>query len=492
MQPPAVQRLTRQPAWILAILAALVLAAPRASQGSELEAGAARVEITDRNAGPVNGPSYVKALVLRSGSTTAVIITVDAVAIGELGRIGNSFLASVRTQLRTDPGIPAENVIVNASHCHSVVRRDADAITVQAVREAWKKLEPVNAGAGRGREDRIMENRRLKMKDASEVDMRRAYPMPPDEDVAGAGPVDPEIGLLRLDRKNGTPLAVLYNFAAHPIQGVPGGGNTADYPGFASRVIEEQLGGGALAFFVQGCAGDVNPVRYKDAFRPHDAEALGNLLGLSVLGAWRSIETRAGAPLRLVNEVAALPRATDMERRMKAIQAEQVRLLGSLEGTNINLEAFVPLYVRHGQPGKLDADNRADVKRYIRNVHRMEQLLRLQTNFEILKQRHAQNAAASKPTLDAEVAGVRIGDFVLVTFPGELSVEIGLGIKKRSPSPFTFVAGYTNGYIYYTPTAEQRRNIGYAQEDCDSLVAPEWQHVFEEKAAGVLNRLSAP
>ncbi|MCC6863128.1 MAG: hypothetical protein IT158_31420, partial [Bryobacterales bacterium] len=74
----------------------------------------------------------------------------------------------------------------------------------------------------------------------------------------------------------------------------------------------------------------------------------------------------------------------------------------------------------------------------------------------------------------------------------ELSVEIGLGIKKRAPAPFTFVAGYTNGYIYYTPTVEQRNNKGYAQEDCDTLVAPEWQRLFEDKAAGVLEKLSAP
>ena len=29
----------------------------------------------------------------------------------------------------------------------------------------------------------------------------------------------------------------------------------------------------------------------------------------------------------------------------------------------------------------------------------------------------------------------------------------------------TFVAGYTNGYIYYAPTAEQLLNPGAAQED---------------------------
>lgn len=61
-----------------------------------LQAGVGRVEITDHAAGPVNDPSYVKALAVSDGSTTAVIVTVDAVAIGEIGRIGNTYLPSVR------------------------------------------------------------------------------------------------------------------------------------------------------------------------------------------------------------------------------------------------------------------------------------------------------------------------------------------------------------------------------------------------------------
>ena len=54
----------------------------------------------------------------------------------------------------------------------------------------------------------------------------------------------------------------------------PGKGNSADFPGFASKVIEENLGDGVLAFFVQGCAGDINPVRYKEVNRPADAAEL--------------------------------------------------------------------------------------------------------------------------------------------------------------------------------------------------------------------------
>ena len=51
-----------------------------------------------------------------------------------------------------------------------------------------------------------MENRRLLLKDGREADVRHAYSLPPDEAVAGAGPIDPEIGILRLDRTDGRPL----------------------------------------------------------------------------------------------------------------------------------------------------------------------------------------------------------------------------------------------------------------------------------------------
>jgi hypothetical protein len=91
--------------------------------------------------------------------------------------------------------------------------------------------------------------------------------------------------------------------------------------------------------------------------------------------------------------------------------------------------------------------------------------------------------------LEVEVVGLRIGDFRLITFPGEVTVPIGLNIKKGSPHKLTFVAGYTNGYIYYCPTAEQLKNVGRAQEDSDCMLAPDWQEMFETKAAEILERL---
>jgi len=129
------------------------------------------------------------------------------------------------------------------------------------------------------------------------------------------------------------------------------------------------------------------------------------------------------------------------------------------------------------------------MQQYIENIHTMEELTRVQENLRLLQMHQAQNAAAGEDTLEVELVGLRIGDFVLTTFPGELSVQTGLSLKKASPHALTFIAGVTNGYIYYTPTAKQLENRGGAQEDSDCLLAPEWQEMYENKAVEILQKL---
>ena len=472
-----------------------------------LLAGVAKVVITDPEAGPANDPLYVKALVLRSGDEIAVIVTVDAVAIAEIGSIKNDFLANVRSQLNRELNLDPAHILINASHCHGKVCADVEARTVRSVVEAWQNMVPVSVGSGTGCEDRIMENRRLKLKNGKEADVRHAYSLPPDEDVASVGPVDPEIGILRLDQENGETLAVVYNFACHPILEVPSRENTADISGFASQVIEDNLSEDTIALFLQGCGGDVNPILYKDVNNPRDAEVLGNMLGLSTLQALKNIRSGGDRELKVVHETIELPRA-DLAERIESLQAEQIQLLQALKGTSLNLKTFIPLYVKYnlsrdfpsyyshrylhekmmGRDGlsKLDAENRENMNRYIENIYAMEQLTRIQINLNLLKKHQARNVAAGESTIEIEMMGLRVGEFVLVTFPGELSVEIGLNIKKGSPHKFTFVAGVTNGYIYYTPTAEQLKNRGGAQEDSDCMLAPEWQVIFEDKVEKIL------
>lgn len=494
------------------LIVCALFAATSRLHAADLLAGVAKADITDYNAGPVNDPSLARALVLKQGETTAVLVSVDAVAIGEIGRIGNGFLATVRGQLEKEAGIPPASVVINASHCHGIVRGDSAQLVVQVVKDALKQLVPVKAGTGTAQEKRISENRRMQLKDGTQVDMRRAYSMPRDEDVASVGPIDPQVGLLRLDRTDGSPLAVVYNFACHPIMNPPHKGSSADYPGFASKVIEDALGGGAVALFVQGCGGDINPVRYKEVSRPPDAEPLGSMLGATVLAAARQIKADSHV-LKISREPLSLPRAADYEKRMEANEAEQKKLLGALKPTNINFKAFLPLLIQQrlspempshhaqsylrdkalGMDGieKLDADNRAAVEAYLQNIQIMERLTRLATNQALLKRHLAETQAAGSKTLDVEVCGLRIGDFKLVTFPGEVTVQVGLNIKAAAKDAHAFVAGYTNGYIYYTPTVAQRGNTGSAQEDCDTLVAPDWQALFEAKAAAVLRALAS-
>lgn len=476
----------------------------------QLRAGVAKVDVTNKASPAVGGPLFVKALVITNDVTTAVLVTVDAVAIGEIGPIGNDYLGKVRARVQKELKIAPECVNVNASHCHGIVSPDVDEKTLEAVKAATEKMVPVRVGVGVGHESRVSENRRLRLKNGKEADVRHAYSLPPDEEVVGVGPIDPQIGILRLDRHDGQTLAVVYNFACHPIMGVLGDGNTADMVGFASKVIEDNLSDGAVALFVQGCGGDINPVRYKDVHQPRNAEPLGNMLGLSVLRAVRKIKCGPDAPLKLLNEKLALPRA-DHAERIDALLAEQARLTKSLQGTTLNLKTFLELAAKYNLSAefpsyyshlyhtekaqgredlqKLDEANRKSLKAYIANVEVMEQLTRVQTNLALLRKHQAANLAAGRKPLEVEMTALRVGEFVLVTFPGELTVEIGLNVKKASPHKTTFVAGYTNGYIYYTPTARQLQNVGGAQEDSDCRLAPEWEQLFYDRVAAMLKRL---
>lgn len=73
------------------------------------------------------------------------------------------------------------------------------------------------------------------------------------------GPVDPTVGVIRIDDDTARTRAVIITYACHPV--VLGPRNTrisADYPGVAASRIEKYLGGDAMCLFIQGCGGDIN------------------------------------------------------------------------------------------------------------------------------------------------------------------------------------------------------------------------------------------
>ena len=138
---------------------------------------------------------------------------------------------------------------------------------------------------------------------------------------------------------------------------------------------------------------------------------------------------------------------------------------------------------------RLDESNRRHLQAYMGNIRKMEEITRLNTNLRLLKNHQKTGYDSGNKTVAVELSGLRVGDFVLTTFPGELTVPVGLNIKRASKNPHTFVAGYTNGYIYYAPTADQLKNVGGAQEDSDCMLAPAWQKIYEAKAAEIIRGL---
>ncbi|MBU0715789.1 MAG: hypothetical protein KJ964_10580 [Verrucomicrobia bacterium] len=486
-----------------------------------LRAGVAKSNITtDAKGVVINDPLYAKALVLDDGRTKVAIIAMDTTAIGGrritqgmLDDVGDDFLPKLRRRIQKELKIPGCNVLVNASHTHPPGRLlcdDASQVnrTFDAVSRALQNMTKVKVGWGRGYEDRITMNRTLMLKNGKSWTIRHTNPCPPDEEVAGVGPIDPEIGILRIDRMDGRPLAVVYNFAGHPLFGDPRGAITANFPGFASKVIEANLGHDAMALFLQGAGGDIMDVFFKDFNRPRDTKPLGIMLGLSTLKALKDIQTQ-DAKLSVISETIKLPRRTDIPERIKSLQQEQAELLECLRFTSLNFKAFLPLYIKYAlspdypadysyrylQDKKIGADelaamdfhNRQSIEKYLKNIYAMEKLARIQDKIATLKKHQALNKEAGEATIPAEVQGIKIGDCVLITSPAEVLVEVGLNVKKASPYKYTFMAAFSNGYMHYGPPAGAYSKGGYEVTEC--LLAPQWQKIYERKAGEIIRRL---
>jgi hypothetical protein len=478
----------------------------------KLQCGVARNEIGVLDSERLNDPLYAKALVLDDGGRTRLaIIAMDAVGIGDFD-LTEAFLPELKRRLADELRI--DQVLVNASHTHTVgpmLRSEAEVLaqTVDAVRQAANDLVPVAVGSGSGYEDRIMINRTLRLKSGKAWTVRQSIPCPPDEEVAGFGPVDPEIGVIRIDRLNGSPLAVVYNFACHPLIGVADGKVTANYPGFASAVIEENTG--AMALFLQGAAGDITEAAYKDNESPRDSGMVGRVLGAGVLAAWRQIAVCGGATLAAVSETVEFPRRTDIPGLLVELKAKQQELLRSLRFLSLNFKSFLPLYLKYrldpeypsdysyrymhaaqtGDPWLKDRDaaNREQLDRYLENIHAMELLAKLEDDVATLERHQKINLDSASDSVAAELVAFRIGDAVLTGTPVEALAEVGLTVKKNSPFPKTFLAAYSNGYMHYGAMPEDYPKGGYEVTEC--FLAPGWCPVYLEAVQRMLCRLKA-
>jgi neutral ceramidase len=402
-------------------------------------AGVARVEITPPLGLPLGcwaartcraegarEPLVAQALVVSDGERTAAVVTTDLVFAGR------DMTDEVRERVQALCGIPPEAVAVHASHNHSgpslsrgsgvAGLKDAPGfegyvavlpdLIAGAVYAAWKNMRPAKVGSAVGTAPGLSVNR-----------VRRELP------------VDDALTVIRLDGEDGSPLAAIVSFTAHPIT-VGGIGRTwdAEYPGPLRAAFEAAVEG-VECLFVQGCAGDVAPFTdwwfgNREASR-HSYEArdeLGRRLAASALDLYNRIDTVPDA------RVAAASEWLELRRRRHDYGAEE-------------LAAALDAWQAREQPDWPET--------WASDVHTMTSAQDYPDSYMwgALNMYRDMLERADVP-VRTEIQAIAIGDAALVTNSFELFNEPGRRIKQASPFATTIAAAYVNDYLGYLPASE--------------------------------------
>jgi len=406
--------------------------------GATLEGGVAQVDITPPPGLPMYGyldrlrkhqvaistldPLYARVLVLQGGLKRAALVTLD------LGRTFNqSWLDRLHNTAKQTSQI--DELIVTASHTHSgpnvldvypdnrspAWETAALDKVVEAIHRAALHLEPVRLGSASGGANICYNRRHIDLDNSVTMLWSNANKIP-------TTPVDPTVTVIRIDRQDGTPLAILVNYACHPI--VFGADNrqySADYVSTMIATVTNALPAKPICLFVQGADGDINPYYATTPLNQGAVEKrdwTGRELGTEVVRIARAIETRASAAL--------LDFADD--------------------------EVVFPL---RWHPKEFHDD--------LLHVHG-----------PLVFQDHAEpiDAFPSPNKLALHVTMLLISRQIgIVGMPGGPFVEFQINLRARCPVEVCLMMGYTNGFFDYFPTILAASQGGYGAGDSNTYVA---------------------
>jgi neutral ceramidase len=373
----------------------------------------------------VHDEMLARALVLDDGSTAAAIVSLDVVAIS------TELTNQVRELVAAQTDIRKTNILLNCSHTHTTPFTGGMATkraelslghlaylktfphyVAGAIVEAWHNRANAAIGGASTLAPGLTVNRR-------------------DPSL----PVDPALGVIRVDDEDGQPMACLINYACH---GTTVGAHylewTADFPGYLARTVEQSVPG-ATCLFLQGAEGDIHPwdwyfgnpePRFGDTYEA--AERLGKAIAGRALGLFQQIGTDSSAEINVAATLVTLP-----PRPIKWTAQEAESFLTRVEAAT---EPYDNPVIPDGCPGCMSAQ-------------------RFPGPYRLLGARHeARFARDYPPGIDAELTVLRINDIVLAANPGEPFSELGRRIGQGSPFENTFVLSLTNGSIAYIPVRE--------------------------------------
>lgn len=404
----------------------------------------------------VHDELHVRALALDRGDAAVILLSADVLALTA------DFAGRARRAIATATGVPAGAVMAAATHTHAGPvtittffnpgeRPDPGYLDrllqgmVSAATQAWKARSPARLGVGARQVRGVCTNRR----------------------APGKGPVDEEIGLVRIDDGDGKPRAVVLLKACHPT--VLGPDNlliSGDFPAAALDRIERGLGPGSFALFLNGAEGDISIGRSSELSaigilageRTFErAGRIGGKLARATLEALPGIETTASPMLDWAGSSLRLPLKSypAVEEAARGVEQAQARL-------------------RHLESGG-DSDQL-----------RQARIQLLYSSIHHAFARQAQEVPDGR--LPVELQAFRLHQALLLGVPAEPFAEIGLRLK-RGASHFRWIVGLANGYLGYLPTRAAHAAGGY--EVVASPCAPEAEDALLEAALELDGRLFA-
>jgi len=400
----------------------------------------------------LHDPLFARALYL-AGRSDCLLVVVD------LCLVAPAQARALRERLAARTGVPSERIAMTCTHTHSgpdtglgetLDGRLAPGSVAPLLDAAQRAGEvavavavPARLGAGRT-ESQIGRNR------------RRAD-----------GPVDREVCILRVDREEGPPLAILYIHGCHPTAlGHDNLAYSADWPGAASRRIEAALPG-ALAIFALGAHADIDPrTRGLQDIAIEgqslgvgfaEAEQLGDEIGAAVACAAARISTSAAVEIacaaRWVRLLAHPGARSEAERRSRLAASRSAALtaLGLDPATRIRSQDLFRL--AYDRTRSLPLDER-----------------RAQLSLVRLDLRDRQSAwIAGGLAVDVELQVLQLGPLWLLALPFEPTVDVGFDWRARvrgiDGEPASGVLAIANGWLRYLPHernfSDRNANQGY-------------------------------
>jgi hypothetical protein len=450
-----------------------------------LKGGCARVNITPPLGIPLIGskgqPSddildelYAKALVLNDQSATLAIVSVDLLYT-PLEEITNP----VRKIIAEKTGIPEQNVLICATHTHSGPEvftrsklppgKNAPALEIDqsylatlikkiasSVLIAYKNMQEVKIGTAKGEIPEIVYNRRAKGKDGSvkmaftlsdeitatrkiepgpEGSVNVTFTLLPHEPELVFGPVDPEVWVLRVEDANGQIVGSIVNFACHPVCIYPYLSTTisADYPAYATQVVEQTEGGACL--FALGTAGNIVPI--KRGLKP--CRQIGKALGAEALRRLQLVSTSADVTLKAIRKNIKLPtkKAPSEDKTAKNSKTTDLPLRLPLAPAATRVQA-------------------------------------------------TQGGAAGY--VNTEIQVLKLGDIYILGLPGEILVEVGLAVKRKAGVEKLFVVSLSNDAIGYVCHDQAYEEGGYESGSGTNLAKGAGQ-IMIEQALDLINQV---